>query len=145
MSGFTDRSREIDSTPVPPGRDGPDGFDEIIEIEEDLRHQRRRFWRRVLLGLLGLVSVAVILAPRLASLDGPRERLLAVINRRSQPLQIHADNWQLRWLGSQTFDGLTLDHPDGEAAIERVRLDAGLLRLIPMGRVDLGTLTLTRP
>ena len=142
MSGFTDRSREIDSTPVPPG---PDGFDEIIEIEEDLRRQRRRFWRRVLLGLLGLVIVAVILAPRLASLDGPRERLLAVINRRSQPLQIHADNWQLRWLGSQTFDGLTLDHPDGAAAIERVRLDAGLLRLIPMGRVDLGTLTLTRP
>ncbi len=134
-----------DPRPAPPGRNGPDAFDEIIEVEEDLRRQRRRFLRRVLLGLLGLVIVAVILAPRLASLDGPRERLLAAINRRSQPLQIHADGWQLRWLGRQTFDGLTLDHPDGSAVIERVQLDAGLLRLIPMGRVDLGTLALTRP
>ena len=145
MSGSTDRSREFDSTPVPPGRNNPAAFDEIIEIEEDLHRQRRRFWRRVLLGLLGVLVIAVILAPRVASLDGPRERLLAVINRRSQPLQIHADNWRLRWLGSQTFGGLTINHPDGSAAIENVQLDAGLLRLIPMGRVDLGTLTLTRP
>ena len=145
MPGPTDRSREIDSTPVPPGRESPAAFDEIIEIEEELHRQRRRFWRHMLLGLLGVLVIAVILAPRLASLDGPRERLLAAINRRSQPLQIHADNWRLRWLGSQTFDGLMIDHPDGAAAIENVRLDAGLLRLIPMGRVDLGTLTLTRP
>ena len=134
------------ASPSPSQRGGPDGFDEIIEIEQDIHRQRRRFWGRVLLGFFGVLIIAVILAPRIASLNGPRQRLLAVINRSTQPTQIDCQSWSLRWLGKQTLEGLTVNNPQhGVAAIEKVTLEAGLLRLIPMGRIDLGTITLTRP
>ncbi len=117
------------------------------DLEAEMRWRRRRF-RLIFTGVvLLLLGLAVALAPRVASLPKPRRYLLSLINARTAPNEVRVRDWRLRWMGRQTFDGLTIQIPEAGAdvAVEQVELEAGLLRLIPMGHVNLGVVTVNRP
>lgn len=128
-----------------PLRPGAGDADPVAELEHELRRRRRRFWRRLLLFLLLLPALAVVLAPRIVSLPAVRKPLLQALNRRLAPRVCTADDWRLRWLGPLRVEGLELRDENLALRVERIGISGGLLRLLPLGRVNPGTVTLTRP
>ena len=122
-------------------------LDDIVDIEESMRHRGRRFWRRLLLACLVLLLLALVLAPRLASLPAARRAILAAANSQLQPKQVDAEAWQLRWLGPQKIDGLAYSDPAAATTLDirQIKVESSLWRLIPAGRVNLGKVTITQP
>ncbi len=120
---------------------------ELDGVELELRQRRRRLWRNALLLLLFVLLLLCAALPRIASLPQVRTLITEAINLRLAPSELTVDAWRLRWFGKQSINRLTLSGFDAleQASIEQITIEGGLLALLPLGKVDLGHVHLSRP
>jgi hypothetical protein len=126
-------------------------FAEIRDEDEDEVLARRpgclRGVFRLLLVLLVPLLLIVALLPTLMSSDSGRRWALQKINAAVAPAQVSFEQWSLGWLTALQLDRVTYtDAAQGaDVKIEQVAFDRGLLRLIPVGVLNLGRVTLKKP
>ena len=126
-------------------------FAEIRDDEEDEILERRpgclRGVFRLLLVLLVPLLIAVALIPTLMSSDSGRQWALKRINASVAPAQVSFETWSLGWLTAPTLEKVTyVDAARGaDIKVEQVAFDRGLLRLLPVGVLNLGRVTLKKP
>ena len=130
-------------------------FDDFPDDEDDV--QEEAFLKKrpsCLLGLFRLFLVALVplfivlaLVPLLLSSDPGRQWALAKINAALAPAEVSFEQWSLGWLTAPVLEKVTYaDAARGaDVTIERVSFDRGLLRLLPIGVLDLGSVTLKNP
>ncbi len=101
------------------------------------------------LSLFVLVTLFLIVAliPTLMSSDGGREWALAKVNSVVAPAKVSCETWSLGWVRAPVLEKLGyVDAARGvDIKVEQVSFDRGLLRLLPVGVLDLGKVTLKRP
>jgi hypothetical protein len=126
-------------------------FDEIRDDETDGAPEERTgclrgAWK---LSLFLLVPAAITLAllPPLLSSDGGRRWALAKINVAAAPAHVSFERWSLGWLRPPVLESLTYDDPARGLSVKvgRVAFDRGLLRLLPVGVLNLGEIALEKP
>jgi len=140
LSGFAGDGSADGAAPAAPAATKPPA-----EIN---RPPKRKHWGRrlgfLLVVFVGLVVVAVVLAPNILSLGPVRGYVLGQVNQRL-PIRVEATDWSLSWFGAQEVQGLDVREPDGGRAVHVGRLTlhrglAGLLadwgRLGPVGVDD---------
>ncbi|MCC7146076.1 MAG: hypothetical protein IT443_06485 [Phycisphaeraceae bacterium] len=109
--------------------------------------RRRRWLKRILLGLATLVVLSlllVLLLPTLLSTSAGTSWALGFADGRI-PGAIKVKSLSLAWFGGQKIEGLSLLDPKGEEVIKLAELDAPGLSLFSVlsGNTDWGTITLT--
>ena len=106
-----------------------------------------RRWPRVLLFLLLVIVLLVGLLPRILSLAPFRNLILAKVNTKLAPATLSVDDWSLRWFGGLSLSGLkfvdAVHHADVQ--VLKITTSGGLLGMIPVGKVNLGTITVDAP
>ncbi len=127
-------------------------FAEIRDDEEDEGFQEKRpgcllGLFRLLLVLLVPLLIIVALLPTLMSSDTGRQWALKKINAAAAPAQVSFEKWSLGWLVAPRLEQVTyVDVAHGaDVKIEQVAFDRGLLRLLPVGMLNLGSVTLKKP
>ncbi len=127
-------------------------FAEIRDDDEDEGLHARR--PGCLLGLFRLLLVALVplfifvaLIPTLMSSDSGRRWALKKVNAAVAPAQVSFERWSLGWLTAPTLEKVTyVDVARGaDIQVEQVAFDRGLLRLLPLGTLNLGGVTLRKP
>lgn len=106
-----------------------------------------RRWPRVLLAV-GVVLLLILgLLPRLLSSGPVRQWALSKANARLAPATLAVDDWSLRWFGSMSVSGLRFTDATKRADLQVVKVttSGGLLRMLPLGRIHLGTVTIDTP
>ena len=111
------------------------------------RSDGRRSWPRILLGFVLVLLLFVGLLPRILSLAPFRGMILAKVNARLAPANLSADDWSLRWFGGMSISGLKFADAVHHADVQvfKITTSGGLFRMLPAGRVDLGTITVDAP
>ena len=106
-----------------------------------------RRWPRVLLAIAVVLLLIVGLLPRLLSTGPVRRWALAKANAKLAPATLSVEDWSLRWFGSMSVSGVRfIDAAKGaDVQVVRVSTSGGLLRMLPLGRTDLGTITVDAP
>ena len=126
-------------------------FAEIRDDEEDEVLEKRpgclRGVFRLLLVLLVPLFLIVALIPTLMSSDGGRQWALKKINAAIAPAQVSFEKWSLGWFVAPRLEKFTyVDVNRGaDVKVEQVAFDRGLLRLLPVGTLNLGGVTLKKP
>lgn len=121
------------------------------EDEQDDALERRpgclrgAFKGLALLLLVGLLGVALL--PTLMSTDGARKWAFAKINAVVAPARVSCEAWSLGWVAPPVLNKVVFtDASRGvEVKVEQVAFDRGLFRLLPVGVLNLGGVTLKRP
>ncbi len=121
--------------------------DPMAEHEQEFARRRRRTRWLVAGAILLPLLLALALLPQIASLPPVRARLLAQANARLAPRLLAVESWRLRWWGPLVFRGVRVtDATVGwEAAASEVTVSRGLLRVLPIGRLDLGEVAVQSP
>ena len=102
---------------------------------------------RLFLLLLVPLAVVVALLPTLLSSDPARKWALSKINAALDPAQLTIDQWSLGWFTSPVLEkvGYVDEAHGANVQIDEVAFDRGLLRLLPIGTLNLGRVTLKHP
>ncbi len=102
---------------------------------------------KALLSLIAVATLAFSLLPALMSSDPARRLILDKVNASIAPAKVSAGAWSLGW-----FTKVSVQKPFYENSAQgllfsgdEVKFDRGLLRLLPVGKLDLGTVTLVKP
>ena len=98
--------------------------------------------------VLAVVSALVFaLLPALLSTEPARRMALDAINRRIAPAKVDAGGWSLGWFGKVSVRKPFFESPSQGILFngDEIRFDRGMLRLLPVGKLDLGTVTLVKP
>jgi hypothetical protein len=128
-------------------------FTEIREEDEmdsfDDR-PKRGFLGRLIKGLLVVVVVSLLvigLLPTILSSDASRKWALAKVNAAIAPRQLSMSQWSFGWFSAPSFS--KVDFVDAEKGItckvDSVKLEKGLLGMVPFGQWKVGRITVTRP
>lgn len=126
-------------------------FAEIRDDEEDEARERRPGCLRGLFRLLLLLVLPLLLAaamiPTILSSDSGRQWALRKLNAAVAPSQVSFEKWSLGWLTAPQLENVTyVDALSGtDFKVEQVAFDRGLLRLLPVGTLNLGRVTLRAP
>ncbi len=126
-------------------------FDEFQDDEEFEPLKKRpgclRGVFRLLLLLLVPLFFFVALIPTLMTSDSGRQWALKKINAAVAPAQVSFEKWSLGWLVAPRLEKVTyVDAARGmDVKVEQVAFDRGLLRLLPVGTLNLGSVTLKKP
>jgi len=106
-----------------------------------------RRWPRILLGFLFFIVILAWALPRLASIAPIRRIILNKINASMPSGSLAVDDWSLRWFSPVTMSGLHFEDPTHglHAQVVTLTTTRGLAGLIPMGRINAGTVTLDAP
>ena len=139
-------------------RDGDAGAGALLDEDDPLKEEEDkpifrprqggpRRWPRVLLGFLLILLLLVGLLPRILSLSPCRSLILAKINAKLAPANLSVDDWSLRWFGGMSFSGLRCVDARHHADIQilKVTTSGGLFRMLPVGRLNLGTIMVDAP
>ena len=120
--------------------------DEVDEAAEERKGCLRGGLQLILFLLVPLV-VLVALIPTLLSMDGGRRWVLASINKAAEPARVSFERWSLGWFRAPVLEAFSFSDPQHGIAMsaKRVAFDRGLLRLLPIGVLDLGEVTLSAP
>ena len=127
-------------------------FTEIRDDDEEVEVLKKR--PGCLLGLVRLILVLLVplfivvaLLPTLLSSDPAREWALKTVNAAMAPAEVSVKQWSLGWVSSPVLDGVSYSDTAHGAnlKIERVSFDRGLFRLLPIGVLNLGSVTLKNP
>jgi hypothetical protein len=121
------------------------------EIRDDETPEERpgclRGALKLSLFLLVPVLAVVALLPTLLSSDGGRRWALAKINAAAAPARVSFESWSLGWFRPPVLEKVAYE--DGARGLSvkagRATFDRGLLRLLPVGVLDLGEVTLEKP
>ncbi|HRR34880.1 MAG TPA: hypothetical protein P5026_12315 [Kiritimatiellia bacterium] len=97
--------------------------------------------------LLVPLAVVVVLIPTLLSMDGGRRWVLGKVNAAAAPMHVSFERWSLGWFRAPVLETFSFSDPQRGISLtaERVAFDRGLLRLLPVGVLDLGEVTLNAP
>ena len=111
------------------------------------RADGRRRWPRVLISLVLILLLLVGMLPRLLSLAPVRSLILEKLNVRLAPAHLSVDDWSLRWLGGMSISGLKWADPVHHADVQilTITTSGGLIGMLPVGRVNAGTVTVDAP
>lgn len=126
-------------------------FAEIREEDEAEVLEKRPGCLRgaVKLALFLLVAVCAVAAllPTLLSTGAARALVLAKANAGLAPAKVSCAEWSFGWFTPLRFAGLGYEDPSKGISFkgEAVTLDRGLARLLPVGVLDLGKVTVRRP
>ncbi len=107
--------------------------------------KKRRRWPYVILIIVALPVVAVLLGPTWLSSDSGRRFALKQVAARVPGITVDLQAWRLRWRGPCSIEELSVTHADGELKVQRIGLSRGLMALIPVGAMDLGTIRIDDP
>lgn len=102
---------------------------------------------RLLLVLLIPLFILLALAPTLMSSDPAREWALKKINAAIAPATLAIDGWSFGWLSHPALEKVHFKDASlgTDVAADRIAFDRGLLRLLSVGRLNLGQVTVTKP
>jgi len=125
----------------------PDDDDEIVEKKLKKRPSCLLGLFRLFLVLLIPVFIVAALLPTLLSSDPAREWALKSINAAIAPAQLSVDQWSLGWFSAPALGKIGYaDAAHGiDVKADGVTFDRGLFRLLPIGVLDLGRVTLKNP
>jgi hypothetical protein len=119
--------------------------------EEDVLEKRRPgcllgLFRLLLFLMVPLLLIAAMV-PTMLSSDSGRQWAVGKINAAVAPAQVSFEKWSLGWLTAPRLENVTYrDESRGvDLAVEQVAFDRGLLRLLPVGTLNLGRVTLSKP
>jgi hypothetical protein len=97
--------------------------------------------------LLILLALIVGIVPTLLSSDAARKWALEKANAALAPRNVSVDRWSFGWFTASECG--KVDYVDPEKGVtfkaDAVKLEKGLLRLLPFGKWNLGRVTVTRP
>ena len=104
-------------------------------------------FRLFLVFLLIPLFIVMALLPTLLSSDPMREWALKEINAAIAPAEVSVQQWSLGWLNAPVLENVRFsDAAHGaDFKVDLVSFDRGLLRLLPIGVLDLGSVTLKNP
>lgn len=121
--------------------------DPMAAHEQEYARRRRHTCRTVIGALVLPLLVALALLPQIASLPPVRTRLLEQVNARLAPRELAVASWRLRWWGPLDFRGIRATDPNlgWDVTATETTVSRGLLRLLPIGRLDLGEITVQSP
>ena len=102
---------------------------------------------RLLLAALVPLLVAAALLPTLLSTDPAREWALRKVNAAIAPSSLSVERWTLGWFSSPVLERVAyVDAARGaELKADEVSSDRGLLRLLPLGTLNLGRVKIKNP
>jgi len=102
---------------------------------------------RLSLSLLIFLFFLVALMPTLLSLDGGRKWVLKKVNAAVAPAQVSCEKWSLGWFRAPMLQKAGyVDVARGiDFKVSEVAFDRGLLRLLPLGILNVGSVTLRHP
>ena len=126
-------------------------FAEIRDEEEDEALEQRpgclRGLFRLTLFLLVPLFAMVALLPTLLSTEAGLKAVLPKVNAALAPVQVSAGQWSLGWFRAPVLKQLRVADPERglEFTSDEVAFDRGLLRLLPVGILDVGQVTFKRP
>jgi len=102
---------------------------------------------RLFLVMLVPLFILVALAPLLMSTDPGLQWALKKINASIAPAEVSIEQWSMGWLSAPALANVHYsDVAHGaDVTVEQVTFDRGLLRLLPIGVLDLGSVTLKNP
>ncbi|MDD4102193.1 MAG: hypothetical protein PHU80_06120 [Kiritimatiellae bacterium] len=122
---------------------------EGVEEQEALEHNPGCItgFARALFAMLAVVAVAFALLPVAMSSDPGRRLILGRVNAAIAPAKVSAGGWSLGWFTKASVSEPFYENPAQGVVFrgDEVRFDRGLLRLLPVGKLDLGTVTLVKP
>lgn len=105
---------------------------------------------KLMKGFLFLLILVVLIAgvlPSLFSSDASRKWALAKVNAGLAPRTVSIDRWSFGWFTAPEFE--KVDYFDPEHGVtfktDSVKLEKGLLRLLPFGKWNIGRVTVKRP
>jgi hypothetical protein len=97
--------------------------------------------------LLILVLLIVGVLPTIMSSDASRKWALAKVNASIAPRQVSIDKWSFGWFSAPSLG--QIDYFDAENGVtfkaDSVTFEKGLLRMIPLGKWNVGRVTMKRP
>jgi hypothetical protein len=126
------------------------GEAESDETPEDVLEGRpgclRSAGRLALFLLVPALAVAALL-PTLMSADGGRRWALAKVNAAVAPASVSFEKWSLGWFSPPVLENVSYADPERALSVKagRVVFDRGLLRLLPVGTLNVGEVTLENP
>ena len=128
-------------------------FDRIddAELEEEDRRSKRGgcLWRGVkcFFALAFPLALLLALVPSLLCTAPGRQWALDWINRRIAPATLSCAGWELGWFSPAQFSQVSYCSPSDGISVEvpRVWTTSGLFKLLPIGRLNLGTFTVSQP
>jgi len=123
---------------------------ETVDEETDDLEKNPGCLSGLLRGVMILVAVLVLvlaLLPALLSTDPARRMVLDAVNRSIAPAKVDAGDWSLGWLSKVSVSKPFFENPSQGVLFngDEIRFDRGLLRLLPVGKLDLGMVTLVKP
>jgi hypothetical protein len=128
-------------------------FTDIREEEdrEELEESPSGGWLKgigkLFLWLFILLFVGLALLPSILSSDASRRWALAKVNEKIAPKTVSVEAWSFGWFSAPVFGKTEFTDPEKALSVkvEGVKLEKGLLRLLPFGKCNLGRMTVTRP
>lgn len=128
-------------------------FPELRDVEEDEPFRKKKRpgcilgLVRLSLALLAPLLLIAALLPTLLSSDPGRRWALKKINAAIAPSEFAVQQWSLGWITPPVLEKVSFsDAAHGvEASIAELQFDRGLLRLLPVGTLNLGSVTLKNP
>jgi len=102
---------------------------------------------KLLLFFLAPLALVAALAPTLFSSDAGRLWALKKVNAAIAPAELSVGGWSLGWISAPVLENVAYRDAARGAAVqaEQVAFDRGLLRLLPLGTLNLGRVTLKKP
>lgn len=127
-------------------------FSDIRDDEEETGYLERKpgclrgLFRLLLVLALPLLLILALL-PTLLSSDPAREWALKKINAAIAPSSLSIERWTLGWIASPVLEKVSYsDVSQGvDVRADQVTSDRGLFRLLPIGTLNLGRVTLRNP
>ena len=131
----------MDFTEIP--RDDDDALDEDLESKPGCL---LRFVRVALVTALVFILLAALVPALMSSAPG-REWAVRKINAAIAPAEVTIGQWSLGWFSAPVLDNVTYADASKGMSVkaEQVVFDKGLLRLLPIGTLSLGRVTVKKP
>jgi hypothetical protein len=120
------------------------------DVEEGEETPKGGFLMSVFKGFLLLVILALVvlsILPSILSSDASRKWALAKINEKIAPKTVSIESWSFGWFSAPEFKKIEISDPEKNLTVkvDSLKMEKGLLRLLPMGKLNMGRVTLTRP
>jgi hypothetical protein len=119
----------------------------VEEVDETPRGGGLKKIAKFFLWLFVLLFVVLACVPSILSTDASRRWALSKINDKIAPRTVSIDAWSFGWFSAPVFGKLEFVDPKMDITVKAdgVKLEKGLLRLLPIGKCNLGRVTVTHP
>jgi hypothetical protein len=121
--------------------------EDVEELEEASSGGWLKKIAKFFLWLFILLFVVLAFVPSILSADASRKWALTKINDKIAPRSVSVDSWSFGWFSAPVFGKLEFVDPGMDLTVKAdgVKMEKGLLRLLPIGKCNLGRVTVTHP